>query len=421
MILVEKNDLKIESSVCDFIISKNVKLLYNLCDILLIKKMWFLHQCIYLLICILLYVDCSHRHVPDALVSLHAFFPVVPTELLYCDTADSPWIQTVWSNACRNKQKNTVHTWTQLVNCGKFHWKPVWIGTVVQNTMIIYSIININNWHYRGDQSKQKNQWGRWRNMFTAHVTVVLSHTISIRVGTRCEETLNPTCLTERVFWNVNIKSVRGQIIWPLGGRETKNIVNLLKCFQFFIKLYVFTCKSLKLFPGTMKWWFCFFIHMLQLEKQVIAVSLIWFKIYFTVFTVIVIYFDYFCKLQTSIMVLWHSYQLLSCTYLQSKTWRSREPQTSNLTAPQWQPPVCFTSSICRSKRDRHDYFTWVGIWAFSLQKPYFHKFNHKEQKEWIWPEGCCCATLTCLWNLLPLVTTLNTFNHSPMNQAKDH
>lgn len=63
-----------------------------------------------LFICILLYVSFSHRHVPDAFVSLHAFFPVVPIELLYRDTADSPWIQTVLSNACRNKQKSTAHT-----------------------------------------------------------------------------------------------------------------------------------------------------------------------------------------------------------------------------------------------------------------------------------------------------------------------
>lgn len=59
----------------------------------------------FLFICILLHVGCSHRHVPDAFVSLHAFLPVFPIKLLYCDTANSPWIQTVWSNACKNKQK----------------------------------------------------------------------------------------------------------------------------------------------------------------------------------------------------------------------------------------------------------------------------------------------------------------------------
>lgn len=82
---------------------------------------------------------------------------------------------------------------------------------------------------------------GRWCNMFTAHVTVMCleSHTISIRVGARRVETLNPTCLAERVFRNVSIKSVRGQIIRSLGEKETdKNLsVNLRKRFSLLIKL----------------------------------------------------------------------------------------------------------------------------------------------------------------------------------------
>lgn len=41
LFLVEKNYFKIKWSLHDFIIPKNVKLLYNICDILLIKKMWF--------------------------------------------------------------------------------------------------------------------------------------------------------------------------------------------------------------------------------------------------------------------------------------------------------------------------------------------------------------------------------------------
>lgn len=123
----------------------------------------------YLFVCLLLDVGCGYRHVLDAFVSLHAFFPVVPTKGLYCDSADSPWIQTVWSDACRNKTKKK-HS-SHIITCGRFHWKPVWIGTVVQNTMIIYSIINKR--HYRVNQSKHNNQCGRWCNMFTAHVTVM--------------------------------------------------------------------------------------------------------------------------------------------------------------------------------------------------------------------------------------------------------
>lgn len=38
-------------------------------------------------------------------------------------------------------------------------------------------------------------------------------HTISIGVRARCVETLNPTRLTERVFRNVSVKRVCGQII----------------------------------------------------------------------------------------------------------------------------------------------------------------------------------------------------------------
>lgn len=85
---------------------------------------------------------------------------------------------------------------------------------MVQNKMIIYSVLNLNNGHYKVGQSKQKNQCERLCNMFTAHVTVMCleSHTISIRVGARGVETLNPTRFTERVFCNVSIKGVRGQI-----------------------------------------------------------------------------------------------------------------------------------------------------------------------------------------------------------------
>lgn len=123
----------------------------------------FLYQWFHFLF--LLYVSCRHRHVSDGLVSLHAFFPVVPTKLLHCDTADSPGIQTVRSNACRNKQESQC-----VQRC----------------------------------------------NTFTArdsHVQKVESHTVSIRVGTRRVETLNPTCLTERVFRNVSVKSVCDQMI----------------------------------------------------------------------------------------------------------------------------------------------------------------------------------------------------------------
>lgn len=131
------------------------------------------------------------------------------------------------------------------------------------------------------------------------------------------------------------------------------------------------------------------------------------------------VYFDYFCQLQTFIIILSRIYQCFSCTYLQWKTWRSWEPQTSNLTAPQWHPPVCFTSSIYRSKRDRHDHFTLIGIWALSVHKPCFLQFNHKEQKR-----------MNLIWRLLlcnsdvftkspALVTALNSFNHSSINQAK--
>lgn len=132
------------------------------------------------------------------------------------------------TNKKHSSHMNTAHY---------FHWTPVCVGTVVQNTMIIYSIINLNNGHWRADQSKQKNQCGRWCNMFTAHVTVrcLESYTISIRVGARCVETLNPTSLTERVLCNVSVKSVCGQIIGTLEGRETKKTsysYEMLQCFN---------------------------------------------------------------------------------------------------------------------------------------------------------------------------------------------
>lgn len=52
-------------------------------------------------------------------------------------------------------------------------------------------------------------------------------------------------------------------------------------------------------------------------------------------------------------------------TYLQSKTWMSADAQTSNRTAPQWHPPLCFTrplySLYTHSTRniDSHS-FLWI-------------------------------------------------------------
>lgn len=136
--------------------------------------------------------------------------------------------------------------------------------------------------------------------MFTSHVTVMClkySHTISIRVGTRCVETLNPTRLTERVFRHVSVKSICGQIIWPLGQRKKKSKSH--KILHHLLELsMLFTCKSLKWFPGTIKWWFCFFVQMPQLENSLYQ--------HLYRFTVLQCNFDEFCELQTSAMVLWH-------------------------------------------------------------------------------------------------------------------
>lgn len=53
---------------------------------------------------------CRFRHVSDAWVSLHAFFPLVPTKILHCHTADSTCIQTVWSNTWGEQQHRRAHS-----------------------------------------------------------------------------------------------------------------------------------------------------------------------------------------------------------------------------------------------------------------------------------------------------------------------
>lgn len=73
-----------------------MKILYNISGEPLIKKSLILISrcCFVSLSC----VWCRSRHVSDALVSLHAFFPLLATKLLHRDTAHSSWIQTVWSD-----------------------------------------------------------------------------------------------------------------------------------------------------------------------------------------------------------------------------------------------------------------------------------------------------------------------------------
>lgn len=62
-------------------------------------------------------------------------------------------------------------------------------------------------------------------------------------------------------------------------------------------------------------------------------------------------------------------FQWIWCPYLQWKTWRSGELQISNLTAPQWQPPWCFTRSICRSKENnKSQWRIHVSLWVYILE-----------------------------------------------------
>lgn len=56
---------------------------------------------------------------------------------------------------------------------------------------------------------------------------------------------------------------------------------------------------------------------------------------------------------------------------------------------------------------------------SLSAHKPYFLKFNHKEQKRMnlTWRLLLCNSDMKAA----AVVTALNSFNHSAINQAKDH
>lgn len=117
----------------------------------------------------------------------------------------------------------------------------------------------------------------------------------------------------------------------------------------------------------------------------------------------------WYCGISLSIIVI-H-------TYLQWKTCRSGELQTSNLTAPQWQPPLCFTTSICKSKRDNHFRSAWLGL--LSVHKGLLRQVQQQRAKN----EPDLKAVVQqhyVFMKLDGLVTALNSFNQSATTQAKD-
>lgn len=86
-------------------------------------------------------------------------------------------------------------------------------------------------------------------------------------------------------------------------------------------------------------------------------------------------------------------YPWMNHPYLQWKTWRSGWLQTSNLTAPQWQPPVCFTRSILQV--NQHKYISW-DLGRFPLIRVPWRKML-----ECIYPSSGPNGVTCWAWNLL--------------------
>ena len=118
-------------------------------------------------------------------------------------------------------------------------------------------------------------------------------------------------------------KPIKINWLSSLGPKMNTTIIIMMWLFHEFL-----TCTSLKSVSDTTKNWVPFIRHILQLHSE-----------------------------KNYIMSVWLSAGCINMdkhrqAYLQSHTLISFGAHTSNLTSPQWQPPVCFTFSILLGQCD---------------------------------------------------------------------